>query len=120
MAREILHLLKNECPNCHKGKVFQDKNLFFNIGFPKMNARCSHCDYKFEKEPGYFFGAMYVNYGLTVAQGILTYFLARPFFAETFDLRIIPVIAVVILALCSFNIRFSRLLWIYIFKNYSV
>ncbi|MDI1257130.1 MAG: DUF983 domain-containing protein [Flavobacterium sp.] len=120
MSHSIFHLLNNECPNCHTGKVFQDKNIFTNIGFPKMNARCSHCHYKFEKEPGYFFGAMYVNYGLTVAQGILTYFLVRPFFDETFDLKIIPVIAVVILAMCSFNIRFSRLLWIYMFKDYRV
>lgn len=119
MSHTLLHLLNNECPNCHKGKVFKDKNIFLTIGFPSMNEYCSHCHFKFEKEPGYFFGAMYVNYGLTVAQGILTYFIARPFFSETFDLRIIPIIIVTIVALCSFNIRFSRLLWIYMFRNYT-
>jgi hypothetical protein len=39
---------------------------------------------------------MYVNYGLTVAQGA-TYVIAQFFFKETFDLRIIPIIAVVIM-----------------------
>ena len=29
-----------------------------------MNERCSVCDLKFEREPGYFLGAMYVSYGL--------------------------------------------------------
>jgi len=118
MALSIVHLLKNECPNCHKGKVFKDKSLFA-FGFPKMNEHCSHCHSKFSKEPGYFFGAMYVNYGLNVIQGIITYFIARPFFPKTFDLRIFPVIAAVLIVLTFFNIRFSRLLWIYMFKNYA-
>jgi hypothetical protein len=60
---------------------------------------------------------MYVNYGLTVAQGIA--YVAQFFFSETFDLRIIPII-VVIIAMASINIRLSRLLWIYMFKNYSM
>jgi len=119
MSHSIVHILKNECPNCHQGKVFKDKSLFFSIGFPKMNEYCSHCHFKFEKEPGYFFGAMYVNYGLTVAQSLITYFIASLFFEETFDLRIIPIIAAVIISLSFFNIRFSRLLWIYMFKNYA-
>ena len=102
-----------------EGKVFKEKNIFFNIGFPKMNEYCPHCQFKFEKEPGYFFGAMYVNYGLTVAQGIATYVIAHFFFAKTFDLRIIPIIIGVIVGMSSINIRLSRLLWIYMFKNYS-
>ncbi|MDI5886605.1 MAG: DUF983 domain-containing protein [Flavobacterium sp.] len=120
MSNSIVHILNNDCPHCLKGKVFNEKNIFLNIGFPKMNQYCSNCQFKFEKEPGYFFGAMYVNYGLTVAQGIATYAVAQFFFTENFDLRIIPIIAVVIIAMSSFNIRFSRLLWIYMFKNYSI
>jgi hypothetical protein len=42
-------------------------------------------------------------------QGIATYVIAQFFFKETFDLRIIPIIAVVIIALASINIRLSRL-----------
>lgn len=120
MSHALVHILNNDCPHCLEGKVFKEKNIFFNIGFPKMNTYCPHCQCKFEKEPGYFFGAMYVNYGLTVAQGITTYLIAQQFFSETFDLRIIGIITVVILLMASFNIRLSRLLWIYMFKNYSI
>ncbi|AOW11286.1 hypothetical protein [Flavobacterium gilvum] len=120
MSHLLVHILNNECPNCHRGKVFNEKNIFLNIGFPKMNQYCSHCQYKFEKEPGYFFGAMYVNYGLTVAQGIATYLIAQQFFTQLFDLRIIGIITFVIIAMAPFNIRLSRLLWIYMFKDYSV
>lgn len=120
MAHTLFHIFSNECPHCHQGKVFNEKNTFLKIGFPKMNNFCPHCHFKFEKEPGYFFGAMYLNYGLTVAQSIFTYCIAQQFFVKIFDLRIIPIIAIVIVAMASFNIRLSRLLWIYMFKNYSV
>jgi len=118
MSHTILHILKTECPNCHKGKIFKNQNLM-SFGFPKMNDHCSHCQTKFNKEPGYFFGAMYLNYMLNVAEGIATYFLIRPLFDEALDLRMFPMIAGVLLLLTFFNIRLSRLLWIYIFRNYS-
>ncbi|MES2543956.1 MAG: DUF983 domain-containing protein [Bacteroidota bacterium] len=119
MSNTLFHILNNDCPNCKKGKVFKEKSIFFKFNFPKMHEYCSHCHYKFKKEPGYFFGAMYVNYGITVGQGIITYLIAHLFFEETFDLRIILIIIGVIVLLSPFNIRISRLLWIYMFKNYS-
>ncbi|WP_091083682.1 DUF983 domain-containing protein [Flavobacterium gillisiae] len=119
MSNSLVHILNNDCPNCLKGKVFKEKSIFFKFSFPKMNEYCPNCNFKFEKEPGYFFGAMYVNYGLSVAQGIATYLIAHFFFEQTFDLRMIPIIMAVMLALSPFNIRLSRLLWIYMFKNYS-
>lgn len=32
-----------------------------------MNERCLTCGLKFEREPGYFLGAMYIGYGLALA-----------------------------------------------------
>ena len=31
-----------------------------------MHERCPVCDLKFEREAGYFLGAMYVSYGLAL------------------------------------------------------
>ncbi|MEX0288378.1 MAG: DUF983 domain-containing protein [Flavobacteriaceae bacterium] len=83
-----------------------------------MNEHCYACGFKFNKEPGFFFGAMYVSYVLTVAQAIFTYVIASFFFEERFDLRIIGIIAFVLVLLSSFNTRISRIIWIYIFRNY--
>lgn len=74
---------------------------------------------KFEKEPGFFFGAMFVNYALGCAEALITYFLVSPFFEKTFDLRIFPIIVVVMLSLAIVNIKLSRLIWIYAFKDYQ-
>jgi hypothetical protein len=30
-----------------------------------MHKTCPHCGVKFEREPGFFLGSIYINYGLT-------------------------------------------------------
>ena len=56
--RDILY---QRCPRCRVGKIFQH-SIF--LGFPKMNESCSICHLRYEREPGYFLGAMYISYGL--------------------------------------------------------
>lgn len=51
--------LRLRCPRCGVGKVF--------AGWFRMFPRCSHCDLIFDREPGYFLGSIYFNYGLTAA-----------------------------------------------------
>jgi len=36
----------------------------------RMHERCPNCKFKYERDPGYFLGSAYVNYGLTA--GIVT------------------------------------------------
>jgi uncharacterized protein (DUF983 family) len=59
----VADILHQRCPRCRTGRIFR-----YSIyrGFPKMNDRCLVCDLKFDREPGYFLGAMYVSYGLGV------------------------------------------------------
>ncbi len=42
------------CPVCHRGNLYQ-KSL-------RMNKTCPKCDFRFEREEGYFIGAMYASY----------------------------------------------------------
>jgi uncharacterized protein (DUF983 family) len=56
----ILHQL---CPRCGAGRIFRS-SIF--RGFPKMNECCAVCDLKFEREQGYFLGAMYISYLLAL------------------------------------------------------
>jgi uncharacterized protein (DUF983 family) len=36
-----------------------------------MHERCAVCGLRFEREQGYFLGAMYINYGVTVVLALL-------------------------------------------------
>jgi uncharacterized protein (DUF983 family) len=55
----IFHAL---CPRCRVGKIFR-RSVWL---FPRMHERCPACGLKFEREQGYFLGAMYIGYGLGI------------------------------------------------------
>lgn len=49
--------LRLRCPKCGRGRLF--RNLF------AMYEACDHCGLPFRREPGFYLGSIYVNYGLT-------------------------------------------------------
>ena len=51
------------CPRCWTGKIFATS--IFRI-FPRMHERCPACGLKFEREQGYFLGAMYFSYAIGI------------------------------------------------------
>jgi uncharacterized protein (DUF983 family) len=57
-------ILAQLCPRCRMGKIFPS-SIF--RGWPKMNERCPVCNLKYERETGYFLGAMYISYALALA-----------------------------------------------------
>jgi len=107
-------LIKYKCPNCKKGNIFNSKSI---LSFGKMNSSCPECSLKYHVEPGFFYGAMYVSYILTVAEGIITYLIGQLFFEKAFYLRIIPYIIGVIIILSTTNFKLSRVLWIHLFLS---
>jgi uncharacterized protein (DUF983 family) len=52
--------LTNRCPNCGGRRLFKDGTLF------ELNSKCPDCQLRFEKDEGFFLGAMALNYGVTV------------------------------------------------------
>src|SRR5271155_4411203 len=65
----FIALLKLRCPRCREGRMF--KSLV------RMNDPCPVCGLVFEREPGYFLGAMYVSYALAVMILAPLFFLAQ-------------------------------------------
>ena len=102
----ILHQL---CPRCRIGRIYPT-SIF--RGFPRMNERCAVCSLKFEREQGYFLGAMAISYVLAVA---LVAVLAALLWAATgWSLERAALVAFLPLALLAPTLaKFSRVLWIY-------
>lgn len=105
--RDILY---QRCPRCRVGRIF-DHSIF--LGFPKMHESCSICHLRYEREPGYFLGAMYISYGLGLPVIAL---LAALLWAVTgWRLTKDVIWAVVLfLPLVPAITFFSRVLWIYL------
>lgn len=58
----ILRGLRLRCPRCGQGRLYR---RWFS-----MNPTCGSCAFNFHPEPGYYVGAMYVNYLATAAIGM--------------------------------------------------
>ncbi|MET0501543.1 MAG: DUF983 domain-containing protein [Candidatus Binatia bacterium] len=50
-----------------------------------MHSNCGHCGWKFEREQGYFVGAIYINYAATVAIAVPGFFILDAFAQLTID-----------------------------------
>lgn len=117
MPNVIKGIASGKCPKCGRGNVFPHPFRFFALDLPKMNRACPNCGHVFEKETGFFWGAMFVSYGLTVLEAVVIFLICQLFFHETFDDSIMYIIAGSIIVLARFNYRVSQLIWMYMFTS---
>lgn len=82
-----------------------------------MRERCAACNYLFDREPGYFLGAMYVSYGLAVLQAMLAFLVCHFFFPQLPTLAVCFILLGVIVLFSLRNFRLSRVIYMYIFPN---
>lgn len=120
-SQRIISLLKGKCPKCETGDVFKTKGNLFLFRMPVMNENCPHCNHKFEREPGFFFGAMYVSYALAVAEMVSIIVAWTVLVPEAeYDYKIILLFIIALVLLLFPNFRLSRIIWMYFFTNKTV
>lgn len=111
-----LSILKAKCPQCQSGKMFKKSVLNLN-GFTQMFDTCNVCGLTFEIEPGFFWGAMYVSYGITT--GMMLVIGALVYIISSHEARFWGYIIPIFLAMFSsipFTYRYSRVLMLYFFS----
>ena len=108
---EFKSALHAKCPKCRKGDMFA--NSMYGFSSQKMHKNCPYCNFQFEIEPGYFYVAMFVSYGMNVIQmilfGVATFMLTH---SESPWLYVGVLFAVTLL-LSPFNYRYSRVMLLY-------
>lgn len=108
--RTLQDILGQRCPRCRLGTMFH-RSIFRS--WPRMHLRCPVCDLLFDREPGYFLGAMYISYA--VGLGIVTVFGLVVWAITAWPLTKDAIAAVVLfLPLAPTLTLFSRVLWIYL------
>lgn len=115
---KLYSILKGKCPRCQEGDFFEYEFTFNPSKVTKLHDNCPKCNLKYMIEPSFFYGAMYVNYGITVGLSILTFLVAK----LTFGLTLLQTFAAIIGALVTLapvNLRLSRILWINMFVSYD-
>lgn len=115
---KINSIVTGSCPKCQNESMYSDKNPLHLSKVLKMNENCSHCGFKYQIEPSFFYGAMYVSYGLNVAVGIAAFIVSFVFFGASIEQSFIAIV-VTLIVLFPFVLRLSRNLYINMFVSYD-
>lgn len=59
----LARALRLRCPRCGNSRLYEG-------GWFRMQEHCPSCGLRYEREQGFFVGAIYVNYALTAALGL--------------------------------------------------
>jgi uncharacterized protein (DUF983 family) len=104
--------LHAKCPRCRRGDLFA--NSMYGFRTQVMHKECSYCGLRYEREPGYFYVAMFVSYALTTIQmiaiGVLTYLITKE---DDSPWIYMATIFTGIVLLSPFNYRYSRVILLY-------
>jgi len=111
-------ILTGSCPRCQNESMYSDKNPLHFSKILKMNEKCSHCGLKYQIEPSFFYGAMYVSYALNVAISVATFVISYLILGFNLKTTFIAIIASNVV-LFPFVLRWSRNLYINIFISYD-
>lgn len=102
------------CPRCHQGKMFVYP-VYRISKFNLMNKSCMNCGLRFEIEPGFYWGAMYVSYALNILIAIITGIISFYILGSKNIWIPITVIVASIIVMMPIVFRYSRVALSYIF-----
>lgn len=115
---KLYSILKHKCPRCHEGELFLkpgEKNYNI-IGYTP--DKCKICEQAYVLEPGFYYGAMYLSYMLSVAVALPQFLLYYAGFNLSFRMSLLLIILAQIV-LTPFIYRTSRAIWINVFVSYN-
>ncbi len=101
--RLLWAILRQRCPRCRKGPVFR--------GIMTTRKECPVCGLVYEREAGYFIGAMYASYAFGFVS--TAYWLPLLLLGAHPAIVLIPPI-VQLIAQTPLTFRYSRVLWLHL------
>ncbi|MBI3520431.1 MAG: DUF983 domain-containing protein [Bacteroidetes bacterium] len=84
----------------------------------KLHKTCSHCHLEYEREPSFFYGAMYVSYAISSGWFIIWYALQSFYLNwDTFNFALFVMVFIILVS--PLTLRWSRLIWLNFFYGYK-
>jgi len=111
-------ILTGSCPKCQEESMYLEKNPFKMGKIFEMHESCSHCGTRYKMEPSFFYGAMYVSYGLSIAFGVAAFIIANVFIGLGLIHSFVAIVATLILTF-PIILRLSRNIWINMFVHFD-
>ena len=115
---KLYSILTGVCPKCHAESMFKNKNPYAISEAMDMHDNCSNCGFKYKIEPSFFYGSMYVSYGVGIAFAVAAFVISHFVFNAGLNMMFVSIIATLIVFL-PIILRLSRNIWINIFVHYD-
>ena len=107
-------ILEAKCPKCREGDMFEFP-LSHLRKFSRMHTHCPICELRFEVEPGFFIGAMYVSYAMSLGIFFVVSFLIYTLFNNPDFQYYVIGIPLMVLILLPIMYRYSRVIFLHLF-----
>lgn len=115
---KIYSILTGTCPVCQEESMYVENNPYKLHRVFEMHERCSNCGTKYKIEPSFFYGAMYVSYGVGIAFSVAAFIIAYIFLNATLLTSFFTIVGTLIV-LMPIIMRLSRNIWINLFLSYK-
>ena len=117
-ATKLYSILHLKCPVCHEGEFFQAHPYNLNrVG--DLHEQCPVCGVKYEKEIGFYTGAMYVSYAIGVAVCVTLWVAMMVLLPDLGIITQIVSIASVMLFGAPVFYALSKIIWANFFFHYD-
>ncbi|MBT8376245.1 MAG: DUF983 domain-containing protein [Bacteroidia bacterium] len=115
---KLYSILFGACPKCHQESMYITKNPYIITETLKIYDHCSHCQTKYILEPSFFYGSMYVSYGVGIAFAVAAFIISYVMLDGSLNTSFISII-VTLVVFMPIIMRLSRNIWINLFMNYD-
>ena len=107
-----------KCPHCHEGDFFEAHP--YNLAKTgNTGERCKVCNRKFEREPGFYYGGMYVAYGLAVGLFVTIWVSGMVLYPEATAMQMIWAIVIGMVLAGPMLYALSKIIWANLFFKYK-
>ena len=117
-GNKLYSIISGNCPKCHEESMYLNKNAYIISDTLKMHERCSNCNTKYKIEPSFFYGSMYVSYGVGIAFAVAAFIISYVFFGANVNTVFISIITTLVVFLPVIS-RVSRNIWINMFMKFD-
>lgn len=115
---KLYSIFHSKCPKCNEGDFFESHPYDLKkVG--NILHHCSSCGQKYEKEPGFYYGAMYVAYALGVALFVTCWTSFNLFFSFVSIAWEIGIIIFLTLVTAPYLYALSKIIWANLFIKYD-
>ncbi|MBP6574878.1 MAG: DUF983 domain-containing protein [Flavobacteriales bacterium] len=116
---KLYSILKFKCPHCHEGEFFVDRNPYHLQRAGNVLSACPSCKRAFSKEPGFYYGGMYISYGLSVAVFVAVWVSFSALWPDLPLWVTFTTIAVLLITLAPWFYALSKISWANMFYTYK-